>query len=110
TTHIRVGNEEYARENESFGLTTLQNDHVEVNGAKIHFEFRGKSGVEFEIDHRAPRLARIVAQCQDLPGQELFQYIDEDGGLRAIDSSDVNEYLRETTGQDFTAKDFRTWA
>jgi DNA topoisomerase-1 len=110
TTLIRVGNGEYARTNESFGLTTMQNQHADVRGAKIYFEFRGKGGVEHEIDVRDPRLARIVAQCQDLPGQELFTYLDDDGTPRDVGSGDVNEYLREISGQDFTAKDFRTWA
>lgn len=110
TTLIRVGNDEYARENASFGLTTLRNHHARVEGARIHFEFRGKSGVEHEIDLKDPRLARIVARCQDLPGQELFGYVDEDGTPRDIGSTDVNGYLREITGQGFTAKDFRTWA
>ena len=109
-TLIRVGNEEYARQNRSFGLTTMRNKHVEVNGAKIRFAFRGKSGVRFDLDIHNRRLARIVARCQDLPGQELFQYFDDDGELRAVTSTDVNEYLRGVTGQEFTAKDFRTWA
>jgi DNA topoisomerase-1 len=107
-TLIRVGNQEYARENESFGLTTLQDEHVEVDGTRLRFRFRGKAGVEHEIDVRDPRLARIVKRSQDLPGEELFQYLD-DGEQRAIESSDVNAYLREVTEQDFTAKDFRTW-
>jgi DNA topoisomerase-1 len=110
TTLIRVGNEAYARENKSFGLTTMRNKHVRVKGGKIRFEFRGKSGIDFDLDVHNPRLARIVKRCQDLPGQDLFQYIDEDGERRAVDSSDVNEYLREITREDFTAKDFRTWA
>jgi DNA topoisomerase-1 len=110
TTLIRVGNDEYARSNESFGLTTMQNDHADVQGTKICFEFRGKSGIEHEIDIRDPKLARIIAQCQDLPGQELFQYLNDDGKVCDVTSSDVNEYLREISGKDFTAKDFRTWA
>jgi DNA topoisomerase-1 len=109
-TLIRVGNDEYARENSSFGLTTMRNHHAEVNGAKIHFEFRGKSGVRHEIDLHDPALARIISHCQDLPGQELFGYVDEDGKAHDIGSADVNDYLREITGQEFTAKDFRTWA
>src|SRR5262245_12635474 len=109
-TLIRVGNDEYARENRSFGLTTLRGRHVEVKGAKLHFSFRGKSGVEHAIAITDRKLARIVQQCQDLPGQELFQYIDEAGKRQAISSDDVNAYLREITGQDITAKDFRTWA
>ena len=109
-TLIRVGNEEYVRQNQSFGLTTMRNKHVEISGAKIRFAFRGKSGVKFDLDIRDRRLAKIVARCQDLPGQELFQYFDDDGELRTVNSSNVNEYLREITGEDFTAKDFRTWA
>jgi DNA topoisomerase-1 len=110
TTLIRVGNGEYARANRSFGLTTLRNKHVAIRGGTLHFEFRGKHGIEHEVDLRDPRLARIVKQCRDLPGQELFQYLDADGVRRSIDSSDVNEYLRQVSGDDFTAKDFRTWA
>jgi DNA topoisomerase-1 len=109
TTMIRVGNEEYARENNSFGLTTLQSEHVDVAGTKIEFHFRGKSGKEHTIDVRDRQLAKIVKRCQDIPGHELFQYVDEEGEHRSIDSADVNEYLREISGQDFTAKDFRTW-
>jgi DNA topoisomerase I len=109
-TRIRVGNEEYARTNESYGLTTLQDDHVEIRGSKIEFSFRGKSGVEHEIEVVDKRLAKIVKRCQDIPGQELFQYRDENGEPQDITSGDVNDYLREITGQDFTAKDFRTWA
>ncbi|HWA97567.1 MAG TPA: hypothetical protein VG713_03720 [Pirellulales bacterium] len=109
-TLIRVGNDEYARQNDSYGLTTLHDDHVRVRGSKIRFEFRGKSGVEHEIDLEDPRLARIVRQSQDLPGEELFQYLDEDGQVRDIGSGDVNEYLRKVAGEPFTAKDFRTWA
>jgi DNA topoisomerase-1 len=110
TTLIRVGNEEYARANQSFGLTTMREQHVEVRGAKIRFAFRGKSGVKFDLDVKGRRLAKIVQRCQELPGQELFRYIDDDGDLRNVTSSDVNEYLREITQEDFTAKDFRTWA
>ena len=110
TTLIRVGNDEYARSNGSFGLTTMLDDHVEIKGSKICFEFRGKSGKEHEIDFQNRRLATIVSQCQELPGQELFQFIDEDGQVRDVTSGDVNDYLRERTGQEFTAKDFRTWA
>ncbi len=108
-TLIRVGNEEYARTNGSFGLTTLKNRHAEVKGASIVFEFRGKSGVKQIIGVQDPMLAKIVKRSQDLPGQTLFQYIDENGERQSVDSSDVNDYLREITGQDFTAKDFRTW-
>jgi DNA topoisomerase I len=110
TTLIRIGSEEYARQNGSFGLTTMRNRHVKVKGTKICFEFRGKSGVKFNLDLDNRRLARIVKRCQDLPGQELFQYIDEEGRRRTIASNDVNEYLRDITREDFTAKDFRTWA
>ena len=109
TTFIRIGNEEYARHNESFGLTTMQDEHVAVEGSKVHFEFRGKSGKEHVIDLKDRRLAKIIKKSQDLPGEHLFQYKDVDGTVRAITSSDVNAYLREITGQDFTAKDFRTW-
>jgi DNA topoisomerase I len=110
TTFIRVGNEEYARHNRSFGLTTMRSKHVKVTGARMQFEFRGKGGKTFSLDLNDRRLAKIVNHCQDLPGQELFQYIDEEGRPRIIDSSDVNDYLREVTREDFTAKDFRTWA
>ena len=107
---IRVGNEEYARSNRSFGLTTLLDRHVAVRGATVRFEFRGKSGVRHSISVNGRRLARIVRNCRDLPGQELFQYVDENGSRRKIDSGDVNAYLKEISGQDFTAKDFRTWS
>ena len=107
---IRVGNDEYARTNRSFGLTTLQDMHVEVARSTLRFEFRGKSGKRHAIDVNDPRLARIVKQCRDLPGQELFQYLDDDGNRRDVNSADVNAYLKEITGEDFTAKDFRTGA
>ena len=107
---IRVGNEEYARENKSFGLTTMQDRHVDVKGSKLRFRFRGKSGRQHEVDVTDRRIARIVSRLQDLPGQDLFQYVDDDGEVRDITSQDVNDYLREITGEDFTAKDFRTWA
>jgi len=110
TTFIRVGNEAYARENRSYGLTTLRNKHVAVTGHTVHFEFRGKSGIKHSINLADRRLARIVKQCLDLPGYELFQYVDEEGARHSIDSTDVNDYLREITGDNFTAKDFRTWA
>ncbi len=110
TTLIRVGNQEYARDNRSFGLTTLRDRHVEIEGATIRFQFRGKSGKDHEIDLKDRRLANIVKRCRDLPGQDLFQYVDGDGARHTIESGDVNEYLREITGEDFTAKDFRTWA
>jgi DNA topoisomerase-1 len=109
-TSIRIGNEEYARENGSFGLTTMQEDHVDVEGSKVQFHFRGKSGKEHLIDVKDRQLAKIIKRFQDLPGHELFQYIDEDKELRTVTSDDVNEYLQEITGQEFTAKDFRTWA
>lgn len=108
-TMIRIGNEAYARQNETYGLTTLQDDHVEVSDGEVAFEFRGKSGKEHEIVVTDPRLARLVRACQELPGQQLFQYIDEDGAICGLTSTDVNEYLRTVTGCDFTAKDFRTW-
>jgi DNA topoisomerase-1 len=109
-TFIRIGNEEYARENKSFGLTTMKDRHVEVKGAKLRFRFRGKSGREHEVDVTDRHIAKIVSKLQDLPGQDLFQYIDDDGKICDITSQDVNEYLREITGEDFSAKDFRTWA
>lgn len=109
-TLIRVGNDEYARENQSFGLTTLRNKHVQIKGSLVRFGFRGKSGVEHSISITEPRLARIIQRCQDLPGQELFQYLDESGKRQSVSSEDVNAYLREITGRDVTAKDFRTWA
>ena len=109
-TFIRVGNEEYARDNNSFGLTTMRNKHVEVKGGTVRFKFRGKSGVPHEMDLNDRRLARIVKKVQELPGQEIFGYVDEEGVAQDIKSQDVNEYLREITGEDFTAKDFRTWA
>ena len=109
-TRIRVGNEEYARDNRSFGLTTLRDRHARVRGGTVTFEFKGKSGKEHEVELSDRRLARIVARCQGLPGQQLFQYLDDDGSRRGVASEDVNDYLREITGEDFTAKDFRTWA
>lgn len=109
STAIRVGNDEYAKENNSFGLTTLRNTHAKVRGETVRFSFRGKSGIRHAIDLRDRRLARIIRQCQELPGQQLFEYIDDDGVARTIDSSDVNEYIREIAGEDFSAKDFRTW-
>ena len=109
-TLIRVGNDEYARSNRSYGLTTMRDGHVEVKGQRVRFSFRGKSGVEHEIDLTDRRLARIVRQCRDLPGYELFQYIDEDGQRQTVGSEEVNAYLKDITGQDLTSKDFRTWA
>jgi DNA topoisomerase-1 len=111
TTLMRVGNEEYARTNNSYGLTTLRNRHVKIEcGSRLRFDFRGKSGTEHHIDLRSRRLASIVRRCQDLPGQELFQYLDEDNEPRGVTSDDVNDYLQEITGEGITAKDFRTWA
>ena len=110
TTLIRVGNEEYARQNRSFGLTTMRNRHVDVSGSTVRFHFRGKSGKEHDVGVNDRRLARILRRCQELPGHELFQYVDDDGQRQTVDSDDVNEYIREISGQDFTAKDFRTWA
>ena len=109
-TMMRIGNEEYARHNKSFGLTTLRDRHARFDGAEVEFRFRGKSGVQHAVRVDDPRLARIIRQSRDLPGQELFQYIDDDGRQRSVDSADVNEYLRSITGEDFTAKDFRTWS
>ena len=109
-TLIRVGNEEYARENHSYGLTTMRDAHVRVSGGTVRFLFRGKSGVRHELQLDDRRLARIVKQCRDLPGQELFQYVDERGAVADVGSADVNAYLKDVTGTDFTSKDFRTWA
>jgi DNA topoisomerase I len=108
-TFIRIGNEEYARENKSFGLTTVRDRHVTVRGARLRFRFRGKSGRQHEVDVTDRRIAKIVSKCQDLPGQNLFQSIN-DGEVRDVTSQDVNDYLREISGENFTAKDFRTWA
>jgi DNA topoisomerase-1 len=110
TTLIRVGNEEYARQNHSYGLTTMRNKHVDIDGSTVTFNFQGKSGIKHTIDITDRRIAKIVQRCQDIPGYELFQYVDRDGTQHSIDSADVNDYLREISGQDFTAKDFRTWA
>ena len=109
-TYIRIGNQEYARENESYGLTTLQNEHVEVMGSRLRFHFRGKSGKEQSVEVQDQRLAKIVKRCQELPGHELFQYLDDEGQRCLVESADVNDYLREVTKQEFSAKDFRTWA
>jgi DNA topoisomerase-1 len=108
-TCIRVGNEEYARKNRSFGLTTLQNRHVDVSGSVVRFGFRGKSGKSHAITLQDRRLARVIARCSELPGHELFQYVDDEGEARSVESSDVNAYLKRITGAEFTAKDFRTW-
>ena len=110
TTYIRVGNEEYARENRSFGLTTMRDRHVAVDGSMLHFRFRGKSGKQHNLGVRDRRVARVVTQLQELPGQQLFQWVDDAGEVHGIESTDVNEYIRESAGDDFTAKDFRTWA
>ena len=107
---IRVGNDEYARKNRSYGLTTMRNKHVEVRGSTIRFEFKGKSGKSHSVEVGDKRLARIVKACQELPGQELFAYVDDAGEHRDVGSADVNAYLKEITGEEFTAKDFRTWA
>jgi DNA topoisomerase-1 len=110
TTLIRVGNEEYARHNRSFGLTTLRRRHADVRGSAVKFTFRGKSGVSHSVGIRDRRLARVVRLCQELPGQRLFEYLDEDGCVQIVSSEDVNGYLRVVMGSDFTAKDFRTWS
>jgi DNA topoisomerase-1 len=110
TTLIRVGNDDYAKENKSYGLTTLRNRHVAVDGSQLRFEFKGKSGKTWKLQVQNRRVAKVVRACQELPGQRLFQYTDDDGAVREVTSSDVNEYLREIAGSDITAKDFRTWA
>jgi DNA topoisomerase-1 len=110
TTLVRIGNEEYARQNRSFGLSTMRDRHVKIGRGILHFEFRGKSGREHEINLRDPRLAKIVRQTQELPGQDLFQYLGDDGQPQKVTSTDVNDYLREIAGEEFSAKDFRTWA
>jgi DNA topoisomerase-1 len=110
TTFIRIGNEEYARQNKSYGLTTMRDRHVQIDGSTVRFKFKGKSGKDHNINLTDRRLARIVKRCQDLPGYELFQYLDESGEQHAVDSADVNDYLQAISGQPFTAKDFRTWA
>lgn len=109
-TFIRVGNDEYAKSNRSYGLTTLQDQHAKIRGGRVHLSFRGKSGKYHSIEVEDPRLAKIVRNCQEIPGQELFQWINGDGKHHDVTSGDVNEYLREISGSDFTAKDFRTWA
>ncbi|WP_395744793.1 DNA topoisomerase IB [Prosthecobacter sp.] len=110
TTLIRVGNDEYAQQNGSYGLTTMHNRHAKVRGAQITFSFKGKSGKHHQIDMRDPRLAKLVRRCQELPGQNLFGYLDEEGVVHQVASEDVNAYLREIAGEEFSAKDFRTWA
>ena len=107
--HLRVGNDEYSRTNNSYGLTTIHNKHVQVRGSQMRFRFRGKSGVERDLTIADPILSRIGRNCQDLPGQELFGYRDEDGNVHDVRSEDVNAYLKEISGEDITAKDFRTW-
>jgi DNA topoisomerase-1 len=109
-TMMRIGNDEYARENKSYGLTTLRNRHVKIDGSEVEFRFRGKSGVYHDVKVNDRRLARIIQRTRDLPGQDLFQYLDEDGERHTVGSSDVNDYLRAITGEDYTAKDFRTWS
>ena len=110
TTLIRVGNDEYAQQNGSYGLTTLHNGHAKVRGGQITFEFKGKSGKRHRIDVRDPQIAKLVRGCQDLPGQDLFGYVDDEGTVRDVTSDDVNGYLRDIAGEEFSAKDFRTWA
>ncbi len=110
TTYARIGNEEYAKQNNSYGLTTLRNRHVDVRGSTVRFMFKGKSGREVSVGVRDRRVAAVIKRCEELPGQKLFQYVAEDGERRGVTSDDVNDYLREVTGQDVTAKDFRTWA
>jgi DNA topoisomerase I len=107
---IRVGNDEYARDNRSFGLTTLRDGHVNVSGGRVRFSFRGKSGVEHDIHLDDRRLARTIKACRDIPGYDLFQYLDDNGERHAVGSADVNAYLKDITGEDYTSKDFRTWA
>ena len=110
TTLIRVGNDQYAKKNCSFGLTTLRDRHVEITGKKVKFEFRGKSGIDHEIELQDRKLAKVIKQCQEIPGYEIFKYYDESGDRHFVDSGDVNEYIQQITQQEFTAKDFRTWA
>jgi DNA topoisomerase-1 len=109
TSLVRVGNEEYVRQNGSFGLTTMKQHHAHVRGRTLRFDFRGKGGIRHVMDIRDNRLARLIRRCQELPGQQLFQYVDEDDEVRDVTSTDVNQYLRQISGDDFTAKDFRTW-
>src|SRR6266550_1237640 len=109
-TRIRIGNDEYRKENGSYGLTTLRNRHVNVIGAEVRLTFRGKSGKQHTVELHDRRMARIIKRFLEIPGQELFKYVDGDGEVKAIDSADVNEYLQQISGEDFTAKDFRTWA
>ncbi len=110
TTLIRIGSPEYARDNQSYGLTTLRKKHLKIEAGRLRFRFTGKSGVEHDVAIDNPRVKRIVRRCAELPGHELFQYLDEDGVRHTVGSADINDYLRETSGADFTAKDYRTWA
>ena len=110
STLIRVGNLDYVKQNKSYGLTTLRDRHVDVDGGEVRFEFKGKSGKTWRLRYKDRRIARIVKACQDIPGQHLFQYLDESGARHGVTSADVNAYLREITGRDVTAKDFRTWS
>lgn len=110
STRVRIGNEEYRRDNRSFGLTTLQDRHVEVVGSRVRFKFKGKAGKKHDIEITNRRLARVIKRSQEIPGQQLFQYLDDDGSRETVESGDVNQYLREISGGDFTAKDFRTWS
>ena len=108
-TFIRIGNEEYAKENKTFGLTTIQNKHVDVSGHQATFQFKGKSGVNHEVEIHDKRVAKVIYKCQELPEQQLFEYIDQDGSRKDVNSHDVNEYLKSITGEEISAKDFRTW-
>src|SRR5690606_13213503 len=108
-TLIRVGNQEYARVNQSFGLTTLRSKHVDLDGSTISFQFSGKGGIDQEVDVTDRRLARLVKQCLEIPGYEVFRYLDADGERHLVESDDVNEYLQEISGEELTAKDYRTW-
>jgi DNA topoisomerase I len=110
TTLIRIGNDDYAKQNDSYGLTTLKNRHVAIDGTQLRFQFKGKSGKKWSVTIRDRRVAKVIKACQELPGQELLQYIDESGDCQDVTSADVNAYLQEITGTDITAKDFRTWA
>ena len=110
TTYARIGNEEYVQQNGSYGLTTLRNRHVAVKGATVRFVFKAKSGREFSVGVTDRRVARVIKRCEELPGQLLFQYVDSEGERHAVNSDDVNQYLRDATGEEITAKDFRTWA
>ncbi len=110
TTLIRIGNDQYAKENKSFGLTTMRDRHADISGSTVTFSYRGKSGIDHEVELHDKRLANVVRRSQELPGQELFQYVDDEGTRQSVDSGDVNDYLKEISGKDFTAKDFRTWA